>query len=57
VASFTDANPDAAPGSFTAAAINLGDSTQSTGTITFFNGAFYVNGSHAYADEAVSRQP
>ena len=50
VATFTDANPNAAVGDFTAT-INWGDGTTSTGTITEKNGVFSVAGTHTYAEE------
>lgn len=50
VASFTDANPAATKSDFTAA-INWGDGTTTTGTITAGSGDFSVSGSHTYADE------
>ena len=50
VATFTDANPNAAVGDFTAT-INWGDGTTSTGTITEQNGVFSVAGTHTYAEE------
>jgi N-acetylneuraminic acid mutarotase len=53
VATFTDpANPNAAPGNFSAA-INWGDGSGSdtlTPTVTLVNGQFTVNGSHTYAN-------
>src|SRR5208282_3483569 len=50
VATFTDANPNAAVGDFTAT-IDWGDGTTSTGTITAKNGVFSVAGTHTYAEE------
>jgi hypothetical protein len=51
VASFTDANPAAGPGEFSAL-ITWGDGTSSAGTVSADGqGGFLVSGSHAYADE------
>jgi hypothetical protein len=51
VATFTDANPNAAASDFTAT-INWGDGTSTTGTVVAQNGGgFAVNGGHTYADE------
>jgi hypothetical protein len=51
VATFTDANPNATASDF-AAAINWGDGTTSTGTISANgNGGFAVTGVHTYVDE------
>ena len=52
VATFTDANPYATAGSFTAT-INWGDSTTSTGVVTLIGGTgagavFSISGSHTY---------
>jgi len=50
-ASFTDANPNAAAGDFTAT-IDWGDGTSSTGTITAgAEGGFSVSGAHTYVEE------
>ena len=49
VATFTDANPNAAVGDFTAT-INWGDGHTSTGTVTENNGVFSVAGTHTYAE-------
>ncbi|HEX3526440.1 MAG TPA: IPTL-CTERM sorting domain-containing protein [Thermoanaerobaculia bacterium] len=51
VATFTDDNPNAGPGDFTAT-IDWGDGTGTTpGTIGFSSAAFTVIGQHTYADE------
>jgi hypothetical protein len=51
VASFTDADPNGAPGDYTAT-INWGDGQTSTGTITSGPaGNFLVSGNHAYMEE------
>ena len=50
VATFTDANPNAAVGDFTAT-INWGDGHTSTGAVTEENGVFSVAGTHTYAEE------
>ena len=50
VATFTDADPNAAVGDFTAT-ITWGDGTTSTGTITEKNGVFSVAGTHTFAEE------
>jgi len=51
VATFADADPNGAVADYTAT-INWGDQTTSAGTIgPGPNGAFVVNGSHAYAEE------
>jgi hypothetical protein len=50
VASFTDANPNATAGDFTAT-IYWGDGTNSAGTVVASNGGFNVTGSHTYAEE------
>ena len=50
VATFTDANPGATAGEFSAT-ITWGDGTSSAGTISAANGGFRVSGSHTYADE------
>ncbi len=51
VATFTDANPSATIGDFTAT-ITWGDGTTSTGTITEDkNGVFSVTGTHTYAEK------
>ena len=49
VATFTDANPNAAVGDFTAT-INWGDGHTSTGAVTENNGVFSVAGTHTYAE-------
>ncbi|HJT36519.1 MAG TPA: hypothetical protein VJ783_31135, partial [Pirellulales bacterium] len=52
VATFTDADPGALPGDFTAE-IAWGDGATTSGSITTgAGGGFVVNGSHIYADEA-----
>jgi hypothetical protein len=51
VASFTDANPNGAPGDFSAT-INWGDGQTSAGVISAGpSGSFLVSGGHTYADE------
>ena len=50
VATFTDANPNATVGDFTAT-INWGDGTSTAGTIVAQSGGFAVDGTHTYADE------
>jgi hypothetical protein len=50
VASFTDANPNATAGDFTAT-INWGDGTSSPGTVVANASGFIVTGSHTYAEE------
>src|SRR5581483_7824374 len=51
VATFTDSNPSAPLGDFTAT-INWGDGTTSTGTVVAQSGGgFAVNGTHTYAEE------
>ena len=50
VATFTDANPSATAGDFTAT-INWGDGNTSTGTVTEKNGVFSVAGSNTYAED------
>ena len=51
VASFTDADPNAVAGDFTAT-ITWGDSTSSAGTVTANgSGGFDVTGAHSYAEE------
>ncbi|MDE2477086.1 MAG: hypothetical protein KGO48_18665, partial [Alphaproteobacteria bacterium] len=51
VATFTDSNPNATAGDFTAT-INWGDGSSSTGTVVAnSNGGFGVGGTHGYADE------
>jgi hypothetical protein len=51
VATFTDANPNAAASDFTAT-IDWGDATITAGTVTTVaSGGFAVSGSHAYAEE------
>jgi streptogramin lyase len=51
VATFTDSDPSALPGSF-AATINWGDGTTSAGQILEdASGTFYVSGTHTYAEE------
>ncbi len=49
VATFSDANPAAVAGDFTAT-IDWGDGVKSAGTITGADGTFSVVGSHAYAE-------
>ena len=52
VATFTDGDPSAAPGDFTAT-IDWGDGTTSAGQILEdASGTFYVSGSHTYAEES-----
>ncbi len=52
VATFTDGNPAAQAGDFTAA-IDWGDGTSSPGSVSGANGSFTITGSHSYAgDEA-----
>jgi len=54
VATFTDADPNATAGSFTAK-IAWGDGTVTTGTVTAIGPNFFaVTGSHTYAEEASS---
>jgi ELWxxDGT repeat protein len=48
VATFTDGNPAAAAGDFTAN-INWGDGSMGPGTVSSANGGFQVTGSHLYA--------
>src|SRR5205085_2088367 len=51
VATFTDANPNAAPNEFTAT-IAWGDGTTSAGTIAAQpGGGFIITGAHSYAQE------
>src|SRR5205823_5176238 len=50
VASFTDANPNATAGDYSAT-INWGDGAITAGTITAGEGNFTVSGSHTYAEE------
>ena len=50
VATFTDANPSATVGDFTAT-IDWGDGHTSTGTVTEKNGVFSVAGSNTYAED------
>jgi hypothetical protein len=50
VATFTDANPNAAAGDFTAT-ITWGDGTTSAGTVSLASGIFSVSAAHTYADE------
>lgn len=47
VATFSDSNPNAAPGDFNAT-INWGDGNVSTGAVTISGGVFYVSGSNTY---------
>ena len=50
VATFTDANPGDHTADFTAT-IHWGDSTSSSGTVSYSGGTYSVTGSHIYADE------
>ena len=50
VATFTDANPNATVGDFTAT-INWGDGHTTTGAVTEKNGVFSVAGSNTYAED------
>ena len=54
VATFTDANPSATAGDFTAT-IDWGDGQTTTGTVTEKNGVFSVAGSNTYADGRVGQ--
>src|SRR5205823_5556491 len=49
-ANFTDANPGDHTGDFTAT-IHWGDTTSSSGTVSFSAGVYTVDGTHTYADE------
>jgi hypothetical protein len=52
VATFTDADPNATPGSYTTVLITWGDGQQSNGTVAINpNGGFEVLGGHTYAEE------
>src|SRR5205814_8664417 len=48
-ATFTDANPGDHTGDFTAT-IHWGDTTSSSGTVSFSAGVYTVDGTHTYAD-------
>jgi hypothetical protein len=50
LATFTDANPGNNSGDFTAT-IHWGDGNSTSGTVSYSNGTYSVQGSHAYAEE------